>query len=92
MSTFWSSSVIKCNAPINVNPVAGGGGGGRVGVGVRARGGDLMPETRDYPHVGLLIVRSDPGVGTFDFDRQLRSLVFLVSVQKRLPGPFLEAF
>ena len=28
-----------CNAPINVNPVGGGGGG------VRARGGDLMPET-----------------------------------------------
>ena len=34
---------------------------------MRARGGDLMPET--IPHVGLLIVRSDPGVGTFDFDR-----------------------
>ena len=48
------------NAPINVNPVGGGGG-------VRARGGDLMPET--IPAVGLLIVRSDPGVGTFDFDR-----------------------
>ena len=48
------------NAPINVNPVRGEG--------VRARGGDLMPET--IPHVGLLIVRSDPGVGTFDFDRQ----------------------
>ena len=45
-------------APINVNPVAGG---------VRARGGDLMPET--IPPVGLLIVRSEPGVGTFDFDR-----------------------
>ena len=40
----------------------GGGGGG-----VRARGGDLMPET--IPRVGLLIVRSDPRVGTFDFDR-----------------------
>ena len=40
-----------------------GGGGG-----VRARGGDLMPGT--IPAVGLLIVRSDPGVGTFDFDRQ----------------------
>ena len=67
------------NPPINVNPVGGG---------VRARGGDLMPET--IPHVGLLIVRIDPGVGTFDFDRQ--SLVFLVSIQKRLPSPFLEAF
>ena len=33
------------NAPINVNPVAGG---------VRARGGDLMPGT--IPYVGLLIV------------------------------------
>ena len=30
----------KGNAPINVNPVVKGGGGG-----VRARGGDLMPET-----------------------------------------------
>ena len=27
-----------------------------------------MPGT--IPPVGLLIVRSDPGVGTFDFDRQ----------------------
>ena len=35
---------------------------------MRTRGGDLMPET--IPNVGLLIVRSDPGVGTFDFDRQ----------------------
>ena len=35
---------------------------------MRARGGDLMPGT--IPAVGLLIVRSDPGVGTFDFDRQ----------------------
>ena len=44
-------------APINVNPV----GRGR-------ECGDLMPET--IPPVGLLIVRSDPGLGTFDFDRQ----------------------
>ena len=35
---------------------------------MRARGGDLMPET--IPHVGLLILRSDPGVGIFDFYRQ----------------------
>ena len=49
----------KYYAPINVNPVGGG---------VRARGGDLMSGT--IPAVGLLIVRSDPGVGTFDFDRQ----------------------
>ena len=35
---------------------------------MRARGGDLMPET--IPAVGLLIVRSDPVVGTFDFARQ----------------------
>ena len=48
------------NAPINVNSVEGGG--------VRERGGDLMPET--IRPVGLLIVRSDPGVGTFEFDRQ----------------------
>ena len=35
---------------------------------MQARGGDLMPGT--IPAIGLLIVRSDPGVGTFDFDRQ----------------------
>ena len=40
-----------------------GGGGGNAGKG---RGFDA----RDYPPVGLLIVRSNPGVGTFDFDRQ----------------------
>ena len=33
-----------------------------------ARGGDLMPET--IPTVGLLIVRSDRGVGTFDLGQQ----------------------
>ena len=48
-------------APINVNPV-GGRGGGSAGKG---KGFDAW----DYPPVGLLIVRSDPGVGTFDFDR-----------------------
>lgn len=40
----------------------GGGGWG----GVRARGGHLMRET--IPPVWLLIVRSDPVVGTFEFD------------------------
>ena len=35
---------------------------------MQARGGDLMPET--ILPVGLLILRSHPGVGTFDFDRQ----------------------
>ena len=35
---------------------------------MRARGGDLMPGT--IPAIGLLIVRSDPGVGSFNFDRQ----------------------
>ena len=68
------------NPPINLNPVGGG---------VRARGGDLMPE--NIPHVGLLIVRSDPGVGTFDFDRHKPGIP-LVSIQKRLPSPFLKAF
>ena len=38
-----------------------GGVGGSAGKG---RGFDA------YPPVGLLIVRRDPGVGTFDFDRQ----------------------
>ena len=40
---------------------------------MRARGGDLMPGT--IPAVGLLIVRSDPGVGAFDFDRQKPGIV-----------------
>ena len=42
---------------------------------MRARGGDLMPET--IPPVGLLIVRSDPGnpgVRAVDFDRQKRGI------------------
>ena len=47
------------NAPIKVNPVGGGGSAGN------GRGFDAW----DYPPVGLLIVWSDPGVGTFDFDR-----------------------
>ena len=50
----------KSNAPINVNPVEGVGG--ECGQG---RGFDAW----DYPRVGLLIVRSVPGVGIFDFDR-----------------------
>ena len=49
------------HAPFSINPARGGGG-------MRARGGDLMPET--IPPVGLLIMRSDPGVWTFDFDQQ----------------------
>ena len=64
-------------APINVNPVEGGGGGR-----VRARGGDLMP-------VGLLIVRSDPGVRTFDFDRQKPDTNSEV-VTKSVPRSFLK--
>ena len=54
---------MKNYAPINVNPVGEGGGG--VGSAGKGRGFDA----RDYPPVRLLIVRSDPGVGTFDFDR-----------------------
>ena len=38
------------------------GGGGECG-----QEGDLMAET--IPRVGLFIVRNDPRVGTFDFDR-----------------------
>ena len=68
------------NAPISVNPVGDGGGGGG-----RARGGDLMPET--IPPVGLLIVRRNPGSGHLTFtDRSL------VSIQKRLLSPSLDAF
>ena len=39
---------------------------GGVGSAGKGRGFDAW----DYPPAGLLIVRSDRGVGTFDFDRQ----------------------
>ena len=60
------------------------------GRGVRARGGNLMPET--IPHVGLLIVQSDPGVGTFDFDRQKPGVPGINSdaVTKSVPRGFLK--
>ena len=52
---------------------------------MRARGGDFMPET--IPPVGFLIVRSDPGVGTFDFDRQ-KPGVNSEAVTKSVPRGF----
>ena len=57
---------------------------------MRVRGGDLMPET--IPAVGLLIVRSDPGVGTFDFDRQKPSIPGINSeaVTRSVPRGFLK--
>ena len=67
-------------APINVNPV--GGGGGSAGKG---RGFDAW----DYPPVGLLIVRSDPEVGTFDFDRQ-KPGINSEAVTKSVPWGFLK--
>ena len=67
-------------APINVNPVGEGGG-------VRARGGSWMPET--IPPVGLLIVRSDPRVGTLILTLTDKSLV---PIQNWLPSLSLEAF
>ena len=68
------------NAPINVNPVGGSAGKGR--------GFDAW----DYPPVGLLIVRSDPGVGTFDFDRQKPSIPGINSeaVTRSVPRGFLK--
>ena len=54
---------------------------------MRARGGDLIPET--IPAVGLLIVRSDPGVGTFDFDRQ-KPGINSEAVTKSVPRGFLK--
>ena len=67
-------------APINGNPVGGGGGEG-----VHAK--DLMPAT--IPPVGLLIVQSDPGVGTFDFDRQ-KPGINSEAVTKSVPRGFLK--
>ena len=53
---------------------------------MRARGGDLMPET--IPNVGLLIGRSDPGIGKFDFDRQ-KPGINSEAVTKSVPRDFL---
>ena len=57
---------------------------------MRERGGDLMPET--IPAVGLLIVQSDPGVGTFDFDRQKPGIPGINSeaVTMSVPRGFLK--
>ena len=49
------------HAPFSVNPTRWGGGSAGKGRGFDAR---------DYPPVGLLIMQSDPGVWTFDFDQQ----------------------
>ena len=56
---------------------------------MQARDGDLMPET--IPPVGLLIVRSDPGGGTlnFDFDRQ-KPGINSEAVTKSVPRGFLK--
>ena len=72
-----SSFDLMAYAPINVNPVGG----------VRARGGDLMLET--ILRVGLLIVRSDPGVGTFDFERQ-KPGINSEAVTESVPRGFLK--
>ena len=49
-----------------------------------------MPGT--IPAVALLIVRSDPGVGTFDFDRQKPSIPGINSeaVTRSVPRGFLN--
>ena len=65
-------------APINVNPVGGGSAG-------KGWGFDAW----DYPPVGFLIVRSDPGVGTFDFDRQ-KPGINSEAVTKSVPRGFLK--
>ena len=44
----------------------------------------------DFPPVGLLIVRSDPGVGTFDFDWQKPGINSEV-VTKSVPRGFLKS-
>ena len=46
-------------------------------------------DARDYPPVGLLIVRSAPGVGTFDFDRQ-KPGINSEAVTKSVPPGFLK--
>ena len=50
-----------------------------------------MPET--IPPVGLLIVRGDPGVGTFDFDRQKPGIPGINSeaITKSVSRGFLKA-
>ena len=56
---------------------------------MRARGGAFMPETIPPPPVGLLIVRSDTGVGTSDFDRQ-KPGIYSEAVTKSVPRGFLK--
>ena len=65
-------------APINVNPMGGGSTG-------KGRGFDAW----DYPPVGLLIVRSDPRVRTFDFDRK-KPGINSEAVTKSVPRGFLK--
>ena len=69
--------ILASYAPINVNPVVGSTGKGR--------GFDAW----DYPPVGLLIVQSDAGVGTFDFDRQ-KPGINSEAVTKSVPQGFLK--
>ena len=73
----------KTYAAINVNPV---GGGGSAGKGWRL-------DAWDYPHVGLLIVPSDPGVSAFDFDRKKPGIPGINSeaVTKSVPRGFWKS-
>ena len=83
MTSLLRKFLSQRNAPINVNPV-GGGGGGSAGKG---RGFDVW----DYPHVGLLIVRSDPRVGTFDFDRKRPGINSSINLYQSVSRGFLKS-
>ena len=56
---------------------------------MRAGDGDLIPETIPLSTVGPLIVRSDIGVGTLDFDRQ-KPGINSEAVTKSVPRAFLK--
>ena len=77
--TFPSGHLILCTYQCKSH---GGGGEGSAGKG---RGFDAW----DYPPVRLLIVRSDPRVGSFDFDRQ-KPGINSEALTKSVPQDFLK--
>ena len=87
--SHYKSCVYNCDdplsyyAPINVNPVRGGGGSVGKGWGFDAW---------DYPRCRAFDRAKRPRGRDIWLGPTEAWYWFLVSIQKRLPGPFLEAF
>ena len=77
----FDSKKDSCGSKIPLPPKSRGGGGSAG----KKRGFDAWY----YPPVGLLTVRSDPGVGTFDFDRQ-KPGINSEAITKSVPRGFLK--